>query len=457
MPEKELLAGAATSVITPNLGVSVCGSMQDRRAEHLHDDLTARALVLDNGTSKIVLVVLDLIAARKEWLGEIKHQVSGFTKIPMSNILISCTHTHSAVTPVDVFQSNTDTNYLKWAAPRVADCVRTAVQRLAPARIGWAVGREERVTFNRRFFMADGTKLVNPFGEQDKVRTNPGEENKAIVRPAGPIDPDVAVLAVQKRREPEGQPLAVFASYSLHYVGRNPGTDVSADYFGIVADMLHDKLGAPRRDPLQPFVGLLANGCFGDINNVDVRRRFQQPYPYHQMHSVADIVSTAIAETYRRIQFRNWVPLAVADRTLELAVRRPTMQEVGAAREILQRAQQGPLRTLEEIYARETVQLAEWPANFRTPVQAIRVGDMAICALPGEPFCQTGLNIKAKSPFKMTMMVGMANDYAGYLPTEEAHGLGGYETWRAKSSFLEVKAATVIQEAALGVLGTVAK
>jgi hypothetical protein len=457
MPDKELLAGAAVAVITPNLGVSVCGSMQDRRAEHLHDDLTARALVLDNGTTRIALVLLDLIAARKEWLGEIKHQVAGFTKIPMGNILISCTHTHSAISPVDVFQSNTDTNYLKWAAPRVADCVRTAVQRLAPARIGWAVGREERVTFNRRFFMAEGTKIVNPFGEAEKVRMNPGEENKAIVRPAGPTDPDVAVLAVHKKRDPEGQPLALYASYSLHYVGRNPGTDVSADYFGVVADMLYDKLGAPRRDPRQPFVGMLANACFGDINNIDVRHRLNQPYSYHQIFSVADTVSTAIAETYRRIQFRDHVPLAAADRTVELSVRRPTEKQVQTAREILQRAQQGPLRTLEEIYARETVQLAEWPATFRTPVQAFRIGDLGLCALPGEPFCQTGLNIKAKSPFKTTMMVGMANDYAGYLPTEEAHALGGYETWRAKSSFLETKAATAIQEAALGVLGTVAK
>ena len=459
MPDKELLAGAAVASITPNLGVSVCGSMQDRRAEHLHDDLSARALALDNGSNKVVLVVLDLIAAKKEWLGEVKHQIAGYTKIPLANICISCTHTHSAVSPVDVFQSNTDTNYLKWAASRISDCVRTAVQRLAPARIGWAVGREERVTFNRRFFMTEGTANPRPFpGEgNDRVRMNPGEENKAIVRPAGPIDPDVAVLAVHKKRQPEGQPLAVYASYSLHYVGRNPGTDISADYFGVVCDMLHDKLGAPRRDPRQPFVGLLANACFGDINNIDVRHRLQQPYPYHQIHSVADIVSTAIAETYRRIQFRDWAALAVADRTVELSVRRPTEQQVNAAREILQRAQQGPLRTLPEIYARETVQLSEWPANFRTPVQAIRVGDMAICALPGEPFCQTGLNIKGKSPFKMTMMVGMANDYAGYLPTEEAHELGGYETWRAKSSFLEVKAATVIQDAALGVLGTVAK
>lgn len=457
MPEKELLAGAATAVITPNLGVSVCGAMQDRRAEHLHDNLTARCLVLDNGSAKVALVLLDLIAARKEWLGEIKHMISGFTKIPLGNILISCTHTHSAVTPVDVFQSNTDTNYLKWAAPRICDGVRTAVQRMQPARIGFAVGRESRVAFNRRFFMAEGTKMPNPFGGEDRVRTNPGEENKAIVKPAGPIDPDVAVLAVQKKRNPEGQPLALYASYALHYVGRNPGTDVSADYFGYVADMLHEKIAGPRRDPRQPFVGMLANACFGDINNIDVRQAFAQPYPYHQMLAVADTVATAIAEAYRTIQFRDWLPLAVADRMVELAVRRPTAQEVTQAREIVQRAPQGPLRSLPEIYARETVQLAEWPATFRTPVQAIRMGEMAICALPGEPFCQMGLNIKAKSPFKQTMLVGMANDYAGYLPTEEAHAQGGYETWRAKSSFLEVKAATMIQEAALGVLGAVAK
>ena len=89
-------------------------------------------------------------------------------------------------------------------------------------------------------------------------------------------------------------------------------------------------------------------------------------------------------------------------------------------------------------------------------MQAIRLGDMAICALPGEPFCQTGLNLKAKSPFKQTMMVGMANDYAGYLPTEEAHALGGYETWRAKSSFLEVRAAAILQDTALRLLAQLA-
>lgn len=458
MTERQLLAGAAALAITPGLGVSLCGSMQDRRAENIHDELYARSLVLDNGERRLALVLLDLIAARKEWLGEIKHQINGFTGIPLSNILISCTHTHSAVTPVEVFQSNPDAGWLKWAAPRVSDCVRVAVNRLAPARVGWAVGREERVAFNRRYIMAPGARVPTPFPDgRDQVQTNPTPGDRQIVRPAGPTDPDVPVLAVQKAARPDGQPLAVYASYALHYVGANPPTDVSADYFGVVADLLHDRTGGPRRDPRQPFVGMLANGCFGDVNAVDVSRPLRQPHEYHRMHAVGETVANAIHDAWRTVRYHTWVPLAVQETTLDLAVRQPSKAEVAQAREVLQRAPQGPLRDLDTIYARETVQLAEWPARFRTPVQALRVGDLAIVALPGEPFCQLGLNLKGKSPFKATLLVGMANDYAGYLPTEEQHALGGYETWRAKSSFLEVKAAAQIQSAALGLLAKLAK
>ena len=202
---------------------------------------------------------------------------------------------------------------------------------------------------------------------------------------------------------------------------------------------------------------MLANACFGDINNIDVRRRATQPYDYHQMFDVAETVAGTIHTTWRDVRYQDWVPLGVREQTVELTVRRPTADEVQAAREVLQRAPQGPLRTLPEIYARETVQLADWPARFSTPVQCMRVGDLAIVALPGEPFCETGLAIKARSPFRTTMLVGMANDYAGYLPTEEQHALGGYETWRAKSSFLEVKAATILQDTALGLLAKLAK
>jgi neutral ceramidase len=453
MAEKHMKAGAATACITPGLGTSLAGSMTDRTAEMIHDELTARCLVLDNGETRLALVVLDLIAADKKWLAEIRHQITSFTSIPISNICISCTHTHSAPTPVDLFQSTAARKYLEWAGPRIVDAVRMATKRLQPARIGWAVGREDRVVFNRRYFMKPGARLNSPFpGVVDKVKMNPGILNPEIVKPAGPIDPEVAVLAIQKAGKPDGQPLAIFASYALHYVGGMPGDQVSADYFAAVGDRLFALLPGPRHDANQPFVPILANACFGDINNIDVTRAARPMLAYEQVQAVADIVARAIYETWRGIRFVDWAPLGVAEATMEFAVRKPTAAEVADAKEKLERAPQGPLQLVEDIYARETLQLADWPARFSTIVQAFRIGELGVCALPGEPFAQTGLNIKAKSPFKNTMMIGMANDYAGYLPTEEQHALGGYETWRAKSSFLEVSAATQMEAKALELL-----
>ena len=221
--------------------------------------------------------------------------------------------------------------------------------------------------------------------------------------------------------------------------------------------MLFELTGGPRRAPRQPFVPMLANACFGDINNIDVRKRHVEPYDYHQIYTVAEIVAQAIHGAWRTIRYHDWVPLGVKEESVELAVRKPGAAEMQQANELLQQAPQGPLRSQPHIYARETLQLADWPERFKTPVQTFRIGDLGVCALPGEPFCQTGLDIKTKSPFKPTMLVGMANDYAGYLPTEEQHALGGYETWRAKSSFLEVKAATKLQDTALRLLNDMAK
>src|SRR5947209_867062 len=193
MADRELHAGAATSVITPPLGVSLCGKMTDRFADNVHDELHARSLVLDNGDTRLALVVLDLFGATKDWLSEIKHQVHSFTGIPMAHVLVSCTHTHQAAATVPFFQSNVEKAYLQWASRRVSDSVRLAVRRLQPARIGWAVGREERAVFNRRYFMKPGIKLTGPWpGLVDKVLMNPPPELRlAIDKPAGPTDPDI--------------------------------------------------------------------------------------------------------------------------------------------------------------------------------------------------------------------------------------------------------------------------
>ena len=246
-------------------------------------------------------------------------------------------------TPVDLFQSTAARKYLDWAGPRVVDAVRTATLRLQPARVGWAVGKEDRVVFNRRYFMKARAKLNSPFpGIVDKVKMNPGVLNPDIEKPAGPIDPDVAVLAVQKAEKADGQPLAVFASYALHYVGGMPGDQVSADYFGAVGDRLFELLPAPRRDTVQPFVPILANACFGDINNIDVRRAVKAAYAYQQMYAVADTVARAIFDAWRTIRYVDWVPLGVAEANLDFAVRKPKAPISPMPKRSL-RAPQGPL------------------------------------------------------------------------------------------------------------------
>jgi hypothetical protein len=134
----------------------------------------------------------------------------------------------------------------------------------------------------------------------------------------------------------------------------------------------------------------------------------------------------------------------VVNRELKLAVRKPTAEDMRRAEGILARVQDKVLRTPEEVYARETVLLAKYPEEVMVPLQAMRIGDAALAAIPCEVFVEIGLELKRTSPFPVTAVVSLANGYNGYLPTPEHHALGGYETWRARSSYLEVQASVTI-------------
>jgi hypothetical protein len=90
-------------------------------------------------------------------------------------------------------------------------------------------------------------------------------------------------------------------------------------------------------------------------------------------------------------------------------------------------------------------------------LQAIRVGAVGIASSPCETFVETGLAVKRDSPLPVTFTIELANGYNGYLPTPEQHALGGYETWRAKSSYLAVDAEPKIRGEMLRLLGAVAQ
>jgi hypothetical protein len=275
-------------------------------------------------------------------------------------------------------------------------------------------------------------------------------KNANLLEPAGPVDPEVSVLAVQT---PDGKPVAVLANYSLHYVGGTGMGHVSADYYGAFAEQMQELLKANRQDP--PFVAMMSNGSSGDINNIDFSGKQKRvAEPYGQIRLVADTVAAEAMRVYAEMQFRDWVPLSVRQEEIMLGVRKPTSEEMAKAQEIMNKAKTFPrMETMEEIYARETVLMKDYPAQVPVLLQAMRIGDLGITAIPCETFVEIGLELKKSSPIKPTFSVSLANGYNGYLPTPEQHRLGGYETWRARSAYLEPTASEKITAKLLELLG----
>jgi neutral ceramidase len=433
-------AGAAASVITPPLGISINGYFNDRLAQHVHDELHARCLVLDDGRTQLAIIVCDSCMVPRMVMDAAKLFITKRTGIPTAHVLISATHTHTAPTCVAVFQSDPDKDYQQFLAGRIADAAQRAVNNLAPAKIGWGVGRVPGEVFNRRWRMKPGTIPANPFGgTNDLVKMNPPVESPDLVEPAGPTDPEVSVVSVQSA---EGRPLALLANYSLHYVGTSHGNDISADYFGAFCDRIQQLLGADRQDP--PFVALLSNGTSGDINNINFRQKAPPRQPYEQIQHVADVVATEAQRVCQALKYQDFVPLSVAQTELRLGVRLPSATEVERAEGILAKAQGRSLSSAEEIYARETVLIKDYPKDVPLILQTMRIGDLGIVAIPCEVFVEIGLELKARSPFKPTFTIELANGCNGYLPTPAQHKLGGYETWRARSSYLETEASPKI-------------
>ncbi|HWA97256.1 MAG TPA: neutral/alkaline non-lysosomal ceramidase N-terminal domain-containing protein, partial [Pirellulales bacterium] len=151
-------AGAFAADITPQkFPISVNGSTQDRQATGSHDTLHARCLVLDDGATKLAIVVCDSCAIYREVMDEAKQLAEKTVGIPGSNVLISATHTHSAPSSVSVFQSDADVDYQRHLAQQIAKGIQQAHAQLEPARLAWAVGSDPTQVFNRRWYLKEGT------------------------------------------------------------------------------------------------------------------------------------------------------------------------------------------------------------------------------------------------------------------------------------------------------------
>jgi len=275
---------------------------------------------------------------------------------------------------------------------------------------------------------------------------------KGLIKPAGPVDPEVSFLHL---RAPDGRHLALLANYGLHYVGGGKRGHVSADYYGMFADRMTELLDAQDQSP--PFLAILSNGASGDVNaNDDRKPRVRYP-AWERMELVADHVASTLLPAVQEASPRDGITLAAAETVLDLQVRKPDTARLAWARQTA--APKGTLLRLSraQVYAREALALHEFPDTVPVRIQAFRMGDLAVVSIPCEVFAETGLAIKEESPLEHTFLIELANGYHGYLPTPRQHEWGGYETWPARSSRLEADAEPKIRSAALELLHGLAK
>jgi neutral ceramidase len=428
----ELQAGFGAADITPELGASIPGGWKPVPGRGVLDPLLVVACVVSDGTTPVALVGVDGIFIGKQTVRQARERIAKNTRIPGANVLVAASHTHTGGPLLLCHGVEADPAYQDRVAIAVAKAVEDAWAALQPCEIGVGLGKEDSISFNRRFLMKDGKEITHP--------GKPGTpHHREIVRPAGPIDPDVGVLAVRK---PGGAVTGVVVTFACH--GTAAGGDLfSADYIG------------PLRKRLKAVYGdaahvVFLNGACGDITQVDNLSPGNDFGPGR-----SDLMGAKLAaEAVRTIGRMSWMKtLSTAAATETVPVRIRSEPDVAAERPAFGLGS-GP----EDVYAVERKRVADERA--KTPVvdcevQGLRIGPLGIATNGAEYFVDYGLRIKQASPHKFTWFVELANEYIGYVPTAEAFVAGGYETRTAQTSKLAPDGGQKLLEGALRALNRV--
>ena len=436
----EFRAGFARADITPPLGVDMAGYYVERKAKSVLDPLELNCVALSDGSNTALVVQIDACYFSNAYADRLRQAASDASGVGRDFILLHCSHTH---TSANLSSSGlggkealgeVDWAYQRFVATRVADVAVAAVRDLRPARLSCGRSEARRISFGRRYLMKDG-----------RVRTNPGTNNPDIVGPAGnPPDEQVQVLRIDR----DGALPICVISFQTHpdVVG---GEGISADWPGLTRAVFEAATFGRSHC-------LVLNGTQGDLNHCNVRplpgelnglrRDFDDvDRGYDHARHMANALAAAALSVWMKC-----APLEAGEiraRTAEVRVpahRAKTQAEVDRAREVdalyrAGRANELPWKgmdlTTELARAKRILRLKDGPDAFKLPLYAVSVGrDLVFLGFPGEPFNDIGKAVKAKSPFRLTLLSCITNSSNGYFPFSDCYeGAGSYES--ATSSF----------------------
>ncbi len=436
---KALHVGAAKSKITPPIGSIMGNSYGMTVAKGVHDDLYARTLVFEQGGVKAAFIALDLISIPHEIIVKTRALIERSTGIPATNIIMAAIHAHAGPQLNPLFwkaigglPEQKSQQYHHDLPEMITKSVQLAEAELQPARLSVGTIQENTVNFNRRFFMDDGT-----------FRTNPGRMNPKIVRPAGPVDPDISLVYFESL---DSMPIALLVNFALHpaIVG---GDQFSADFPGVVCEQLAKVKG-------EEMVTVYTNGTSGNINHIDVTKP-NQLEGFEESRRIGSILAGKVLEklpSLRPIEVGN---LQVGGNIVGIPVPAVQANEVKWARDIFTRLNpdSSPFSDIVKAWrlldlfeleggdkarhaSTTTIPLIKGSRELQSQVQAITLGnELALVGFPGDSFVELGLAIKQNSPFPFTVVSEQSgNGTISYVPNRKAFPEGGYEVESARFS-----------------------
>ena len=413
----DLRLGASAVKITPPTGTPMAGYYYERGSQDVIDDLYAKAAVLDDGNTKVAIVVCDLITLPRDVVLEARQLIEQQTGIPGGHVMMSATHTHTgpALTRdsvrdnLDKGSSNPARNYTSELPARIAQAVVEANGRLAAANVSYARESEDRLAFCRRFWMKDGT-----------VGWNPGKRNPNIIRPVSAIDPEVGVVYFETL---DNKPVLTYVNFAMH-ADTTGGTRISADFPGALARRLADYKGPD-------MMTLFANGTCGNINHFNVAWAGPQTSPAEATR-LGTILAADVLKAYMDLKPVADTTLRVRSEVLQLPPAPFSQEDVQEAKATIEKKDKAKFMEQVKAYKVLDVQKREGKP-LEVEVQVIAMGDtLAWVSLPGEIFVELGLSIKAASPFAQTHIAELANGSIGYIPNRSAYAEGNYEVESAR-------------------------
>lgn len=424
MSNLTVLAAAQEVEITPPVGIKLEGYIDRKEnSRGIHDPLMAAVLIIQQGDQTVVLISLDLLLINASVVKKIREAISSETRIPGSNILVTCTHTHSG--PAGILQDNPLFNTEKDV------CLEDILVRKITGAASWAF------TSLKPAVMRVGYDLLNELG---KNRNSPDKT----------LDSQVMVMVVE---DLQGNVMAVWANYGCHPTVLGPSNlYISADFPGAARQVLRGIY--PR------MTWLFANGASGDISTRFTRRGqgFDEVRRFGYLLAGSVLRAVQLAEPLSIDGIQSLVePVTIPLREFPSA--ETAEIELKNIQESWEKLQQSNAPASELRIAKTKLEGAQAQLlmshgyrdrkSVESEIQFIQLGDFAIISIPGEPFTQTVLDIKKRSPFSLTSIVSYGNDYLGYFPDEESIRAGTYE---ALVSPFKTGAAEIIKDLSIKLL-----